>query len=431
MHNTAELQNSRILVVDDRPANVRLLERLLARWGFTNVEALTDPRLVAQAVTDAPPDLVMLDLDLPGLDGFELLGLLELGEGRAPVPILVLTADATVETKRQALAAGASDFLIKPFDPEEVRLRVSNLLRTRLLELQLGRYGDELEERVRERTAELERAPLEMAERLAMAAEYRDDDTHQHAERIGHTAALLGAQLGLGSAVLADLRRAAPLHDIGKIAISDSILLKTGPLTPEESETMKTHALVGARLLSGSTSRLLQMAGEIASSHHERWDGNGYPRGLRAQEIPLLGRVVAIADVFDALTHRRPYRDAWPVERAVDEILRSAGGHFDPDVVAAFASLDHHSLASPEHIDQGTPALPNYLTGPSRRAHLALVRELDGESARAASPARARDSSLPGGEKLSTVTRGPDRIEPMEPLALPEPVKRKQRTPSS
>jgi putative two-component system response regulator len=229
---------------------------------------------------------------------------------------------------------------------------------------------------VRERTTDLEQAQLEMAERLAMAAEYRDDETHLHAERIGHTALLLGARLGMSTATLANLRRAAPLHDIGKIAIADAILLKPGQLTTQEFETIKTHTVVGARLLSGSSSRLLQMAEEIALSHHERWDGTGYPRSLSAQATPLTGRIVAVADVFDALTHRRPYKEAWPVDGAVDEIIKAAGTHLDPDIVGAFTSLDHDRLVFPEHIDRATSVLPAYLTGANRRIHRERVHNL-------------------------------------------------------
>lgn len=382
-HNPFGLQGARILVVDDQLANVRLLEGFLARWGFANVDGLTDPSLVAPAVLAAPPDLVMLDLQMPGLSGFDVMRLLEpVTDDRTPVPIVVLTADSTPQTRHRALAAGASDFLTKPFDPEEVRLRVSNLLRTRLLELQLKRHGDELEERVHERTKDLEQAQLEIAERLAMAAEYRDDDTHQHAERIGHTAVLLGARLGLGTATLTNLRRAAPLHDIGKIAISDAILLKPGRLTPEEFETVKTHTTLGARLLAGSKSPLLQMAEEIALSHHERWDGTGYPHGLRARDIPLMGRIVAVADVFDALNHERPYKQAWPLEKAVNAIITSAGSHFDPELVTAFATLDHARLSSAGHIDSVPSALTPYPTRATRRPHLAPVRQLKRPSQR-------------------------------------------------
>jgi PAS domain S-box-containing protein len=193
-----------------------------------------------------------------------------------------------------------------------------------------------LETEVAERTKALEAARAETLQRLALAAEYRDDDTSQHTERVGSSAALIAGQLGLEAAEVALLREAAPLHDVGKLAISDSILLKPGRLTPEEFDEMKTHTLRGSRLLSGSSSPVLQMGAIIAASHHERWDGGGYPAGVRGEEIPLVGRIVAVADVFDALTHDRPYKAAWPVEQALAEIEAGAGSQFDPAVVAAF-----------------------------------------------------------------------------------------------
>jgi putative nucleotidyltransferase with HDIG domain len=209
----------------------------------------------------------------------------------------------------------------------------------------LDGLNDELEQRVASRTAELERSRAETLERLARAAEWRDDETYQHAERIGRSAQALGAELGLDAETLEHLRSAAPLHDIGKISTPDAILLKRGRLTPEERATMRRHAEAGAQILSGSESSVLRMAEAIARSHHERWDGQGYPFGLAGDAIPLAGRIVAVADVFDALTHERPYKPAWPVAEAVAEIERGAGTHFDPAVVAAFRRLDPHVLA--------------------------------------------------------------------------------------
>jgi putative two-component system response regulator len=199
---------------------------------------------------------------------------------------------------------------------------------------------------VRLRTSELEQSRVEALERLALAAEYRDDDTQEHAKRIGRTATLLAERLGVASDDRDRLARAAPLHDVGKIAIPDAILLKPGKLTDQEFDAMKEHAAIGARILGGSASELLRMAEEIARTHHERWDGTGYPSGLRGDEIPLVGRIVAVADVFDALTHVRPYKEAWTVDRAVVEIVAQSGRHFDPRVVDAFMELDHQSLLS-------------------------------------------------------------------------------------
>jgi CHASE3 domain sensor protein len=208
----------------------------------------------------------------------------------------------------------------------------------------LDGLNGELEQRVARRTTELEASREETLQRLARAAEWRDDQTHEHAERIGRTAALLGAELGLDDATIEQLRSAARLHDIGKIATPDAILLKRGRLTPEETATMRRHAVAGGQILSGSESSVLRMAEAIARSHHERWDGQGYPFGLAGDAIPLVGRIVAVADVFDALTHARPYKPAWPVARAVAEIRRGAGTHFDPAVVAAFERLDPVAL---------------------------------------------------------------------------------------
>lgn len=344
------LRGMRIVVVDDEQANTALLTGLLKRWHFTSVVAITDPTTVVDAFEELVPDLLMLDINMPVLNGFDVMRLLDhWTHGSTPVPVLVLTADVTDETKHQALSLGARDFLTKPFDPEEVRLRVSNLLEMRLLQLQLKTHGDDLEARVHKRTHQLELARLELIHRLALTAEYRDDDTHQHAQRIGHTAALLAAGLGLAPGTVERLRLAAPLHDIGKVAIPDSILLKPGKLTAEEFEIIKSHTLIGARILGGSQSQLLRTAAEIALSHHERWDGNGYPGGLAEDAIPLAGRLVAVADVFDALVHRRPYKQPWPVDEGVAEILSQSSRHFDPAVVKAFETLDHHTLVAADH----------------------------------------------------------------------------------
>jgi putative two-component system response regulator len=335
----------RIVVLDDEPANTALLVGLLSRWQFTNVVALTDPTRVVAAFTDLVPDLLLLDINMPVLSGFDVMHLLTRWiHGSVPVPVLVFTADVTDATKHQALTLGARDFLTKPFDPEEVRLRVSNLLEMRLLQLQLKAHGDELEQRVDRRTRQLDLSRQEVIERLALAAEYRDDDTHEHAQRIGHTAALLAAGLGLPTATVERVRRAAPLHDIGKIAIPDAILLKPGRLTADEFEVIKSHTLMGARILAGGQSGLLRTAEEIALSHHEWWNGDGYPSGLAGEAIPFSGRIVAVADVFDALVHRRPYKDPWPVEDAAAEILAQSSRQFEPAIVEAFAALDHHAL---------------------------------------------------------------------------------------
>ena len=344
----SNLLESNIVVVDDEPANVELLRALLERWGFTSVRTTTDSSKVVQLCSESEPDLLLLDLRMPAPDGFEVMSLLlPWTLSTTPFPILVLSADVSPETKRRALAGGAKDFLTKPFDPDEVRLRVMNLLQTRRLQHDLRAHGAALEARVRERTDELRGARLELLQRLALAAEFRDDETGEHTQRVGRTARLVAEQLQLPRTEAERLELAAPLHDIGKIGIPDRILLKPGRLTPEEWSVMQRHVEIGARLLAGSDSPILQMAETIARTHHERWDGNGYVEGTAGDAIPLAGRIVAVADVFDALTHARPYKELWPVDRALEEIWSQSGRQFDPSVVEAFLALDHNDLLEP------------------------------------------------------------------------------------
>jgi putative two-component system response regulator len=346
--NDKLLHPSRILVVDDQEGSALLLQSVLASAGYTAVDTVIDPGLVVARCTEEPPDLLVLDWHMPGRSG---AGILEdiafLTDEPNWMPVLVLTVDIAPDTKRQALSLGARDFLTKPIDVTEVLVRVRNLLHARYLRVELQRNNDLLHERVSQRTRELEDARLEMLDRLALAAEYRDDATGQHAERIGRTSELLALALGLDAPEAKLIGQAARLHDIGKIGIADELLLKPGKYTAEEFRAMKLHPAIGARILSGSTNELLMMAERIALTHHERWDGHGYPSGLAGEAIPLAGRIVTVADVFDALTHRRPYKEPWPVHVAVREIFSEAGTQFDPRVTEAFATLDHAALVQP------------------------------------------------------------------------------------
>ncbi len=342
-----EILGANILVVDDEPANIQLLRRILEPRGFENVEATTEPAQALDLIVEQDPDLVLLDLLMPGMDGFEVLE--AVGE-RIPedvyLPILVLTSDHSHDAKRRALSGGAKDFLTKPLSPSEVRLRVRNLLETRFLHRRHRRQNELLEDqnlllehRVQERTAELEEARLEILLRLARAAEYRDDETGEHTRRVGSTAATVARALGLEEDEAKLLEMVAPLHDVGKIGIPDRILLSPDRLRPEEFDVMKQHTLIGGELLEGSGFPLLSRAAEIALTHHERWDGGGYPHGISGEEIPLPGRIVAIADTCDALMHDRPYKRAWSLERALAEIDRQRGKQFDPSVVDAFREV--------------------------------------------------------------------------------------------
>ncbi len=328
-------KHARILIVDDEKANVVLLRRVLNRAGYTRLESTSDPREVEALYIRFRPDLILLDLHMPHIDGLGLLDRLGQIAEASYLPILMLTGDLSQEAKREALTRGAKDFVSKPFHADEVLLRISTLLETRFLYLEIQNNNQVLEAKVLERTRDLEAAQIEIIERLARAAEFRDDNTGQHTKRVGQMAALLAGQLGLPEAQVALIRRAAPLHDVGKIGIPDSILLKLGKLTPDEFSLVKSHTTIGARILSGSRFPILRLAEEIALSHHERWDGQGY-EGMVRNAIPLAGRIVAIADVFDALTQKRPYKAAWPISEATAEIERQRGRQFDPAVADAF-----------------------------------------------------------------------------------------------
>jgi putative two-component system response regulator len=338
--------DARLVVVDDHQPNVLALEALLDQWGVAQVWSTTRSAEAVALVAEHEPDLVLLDLHMPAPDGFEVMTQLRALDDRgAPLPVIVLTADITPAARRRALECGARDFVTKPFDPVEVQLRVRNILAARRHEQALAERGDELEHRVRARTREVEASRLELLDRLALAAEYRDDLTGAHTRRVAATAAALGRRLGLDGRTVRLLELAAPLHDIGKIGIPDAVLRKSGLLDGDERSIMRRHTLIGARMLASSDSPVLNLAEDIAMRHHERWDGNGYPEGLSSYQIPLAARIVAVADVFDALCCARPYKPPWSTDRAVSEVIEAAGAQFDPDVVRAFSELDHHEFA--------------------------------------------------------------------------------------
>jgi putative two-component system response regulator len=317
---------ARILVVDDDAANLRLIRLILKCAGFVNVRCTDRAIDVMPYVRDFDPDIVLLDLHLPGADGIELLSEISEYAGRGNfLPVLVLTGDSSVAARDAALAAGAKDFLVKPYEATEVVLRVRNLIETRLLHV--------------ERTAELEAAKLELLERLARASDFRDETTHAHTRRVGELSARIARRLGLPDAQVEQLRVAARLHDIGKIGVSDLVLQKPEKLEAHEFRDQERHTLIGANILSGSRFTTLRLAEEVALTHHEAWDGTGYPCGLAADAIPLSGRIVAVADVFDALTHARPYKQAWSTELALDEIVGQRGSKFDPAIVDAFLDI--------------------------------------------------------------------------------------------
>lgn len=329
-----------ILILDDQVLNIRVLERIITKAGYCRVVTSTDARYVVDLYHAFKPDMLLLDLHMPHVDGYTVLQqIAALVPHDEYLPVLVLSGDISASAKRRALELGAKDFLPKPIDAVEVLLRIKNLLETRYLYCRLKEQNMELERKVEERTAALEAAQMETLERLARAAEYRDDDTGQHTQRVGTMVARLAQCFDMSPVEIERLRWAAPLHDLGKIGIPDSILLKPGKLDPPEFDVIKKHTHIGAGILAGSQSARLSLAELIALTHHERWDGFGYPHGLRGAAIPIEGRLVAVADVFDALTHARPYKPAWPLNDALREITRQREQQFDPLAVDALLSI--------------------------------------------------------------------------------------------
>ncbi len=346
------MDNEKILVIDDDESALRMMRRRLEREGYTDLFLTSSPEEGLIKFDTWDPDLLILDLNMPTLDGFQVLTALRQRnpDQLAETPVLILTGEGGQDNKLHALSLGARDFLSKPFDPAELSMRVKGNLQVRKLLMTVSADNVQLELRIRARTAELEKANLEIIQRLMAAAEYRDDDTGSHIGRISKYSALLAQSLKLDETAQEMIRRASPMHDLGKIGIPDRILLKPGKLTPEEWEVMKTHSQIGADLLSNSVSQLLNMAEEIALTHHEKWNGMGYPRGLKQTEIPVSGRIVAVVDVFDALTSERPYKQAWPTDRALEVLRSDSGTHFDPEIVEAFFEILPQILAVKESL---------------------------------------------------------------------------------
>ncbi|HSI72651.1 MAG TPA: HD domain-containing phosphohydrolase [Fimbriimonas sp.] len=338
---------SRILIVDD-DADVReILARTLRRSGFWNVSAISGPDGVVESYVRERPDLLVIDFKLPPSDGIRLLSeCREHDTDGIHTPAIMLTGGEDPAIQRQALEAGVADFLRKGSEDTELILRVRNVLRSHQLFLEVSRQKTWLEEMVRIRTAELFHARRDVLERLASALDSRDDATGDHTKRVGKLARLVAKQLGSPPAFSEAIEVAALLHDVGKIAIPDAILLKAGPLTPEERKFMEGHCVMGARILQGSGEPVMSMAYEIAMSHHERWDGKGYPQGLEGTSIPLSGRIVAVIDAYDAMTHERPYKKHMSHEDSVMELVRNKGTQFDPQVVDAFLAITRSITSS-------------------------------------------------------------------------------------
>lgn len=331
-----EIKSASILVIDDEPFNIDILLELLEVDGFTNITGLTDPVKAVKLYTEKEFDLVLLDLSMPIMDGFQVMKAFSSVIKVIYPPILILTAVKDRDTRLKALGSGARDFLEKPFDGDEVICRLSNLLEMFLSQKLLEKYTESLENAVRERTKKIEATQFEILDCLSYAAEYRDMDTANHTLRVGLYSRVIAEQYGFNNDELDLIQHAAPMHDIGKIGVSDTILLKPGKLNKEEFDKIKLHSEIGAEILSKSNARVIKYAKIIALTHHEKWNGKGYPKGLAGQKIPIQGRIVALADVFDALSMDRPYKKAWLLEKILSLLSEESGEHFDPHLVKLF-----------------------------------------------------------------------------------------------
>jgi putative two-component system response regulator len=356
----AQISSAQILIIDDEPVNLKVAKKYLKEAGYQNVTATNDSRNALSLIRQQQPALILLDLMMPDVDGLELLRALRADPSLRQIPVIVLTATDERSVKREALELGASDFLTKPVDPTDLLPRIRNVLGVKAFQDHLQHYARELERQVHERTAELETSRLEVIYCLGRAAEYRDNETGKHVVRVGRFVGVIARALGLDEKTAALFENAAPLHDMGKIGIPDAVLLKPGRLDESEFEIMRKHAeygcdivstinrdswkdyashtQLGAAMMHRTCSPLLRAASIIALTHHEKWDGSGYPNRLKGEEIPIEGRITAVADVFDALSSKRPYKPALPFDECFKVMEENRGTHFDPHVLDAFFS---------------------------------------------------------------------------------------------
>ncbi len=326
---------NRIAIIDDSEINLTLFRVLVSKLGSCEPLVFQESPKGLEWCSENLPDLIVVDYMMPEMDGLRFISLLRAIPGREEVPILMITANDDKDIRYEALEIGATDFLTKPVDRIEFSARVRNMLALGASRKKLADKASWLAEEVAKATAAIHAREQELLFRMSRAAEFRDPETGAHIQRMAHYSCLIAGRLGLSPEDQQLVLQAAPMHDVGKIGIPDFILLKPSNLTPEESAVMMTHATIGFELLKGSESTILQAGASIAISHHEKYDGSGYPYGTAGEAIPLFGRIVAVADVFDALTSERPYKRPWPVDRAA-AYLRDTAGHFDPSCVEAF-----------------------------------------------------------------------------------------------
>ncbi len=335
------MEQQTLLVVDDTPANIDVLAGMLK--DDYQIKVAKNGEIALKIAQRLPLDLILLDIMMPGIDGFEVCRRLKSDHTTRHIPIIFVTAKITAEDELKGLELGAVDYITKPFNPPIVQQRVKT-------QLALFNQSRELAIKVKQKTAELAATQLKVIQKLGRAAEYKDNETGMHVIRMSHYTHILAKAAGMCEADADMLMAASPMHDIGKIGISDAILRKPGKLTDEEFGEMKKHAEIGAEIIGDNESDLLKMAKIVAISHHEKWNGTGYPYGLKGEDIPRIGRIVAIADVFDALTCERPYKRAWSVEEAISHLQQQAGEHFDPQLVPLFL----------EHMDEITEIMQSF-----------------------------------------------------------------------
>jgi putative two-component system response regulator len=352
-----EPKSARIVIVDDELINIKVVRKYLQGAGYSDFVSTTDSTTAVSMIAQQHPDVILLDVMMPQIDGIQILTAVRADERMRHLPVLILTASTDAQTKMRCLDAGATDFLAKPVDPNDLIPRLRNALIVKAHHDHLANYARELEHQVRIRTAELEASNLQVIYCLARAGELRDDTTGQHVLRVGRYAGVLAREVGCTESDVRLIGLAAQLHDVGKIGIPDAILNKPGKLTTEEFSLMQTHCMTGEKIARPLTDEewralrrgddlavetpslgsqpLLALVQKIITTHHERWDGRGYPAGLAGEAIPLAGRIVSVADVFDALTSKRPYKEAMSIEVAVKIIREGSGTQFDPKVVEA------------------------------------------------------------------------------------------------
>ncbi|MFC1861700.1 HD domain-containing phosphohydrolase [Chloroflexota bacterium] len=342
---------AKILVVADDAENVRLLEGILRSSGYEIILAGSGEEALVM-VKERLPDVILLDTLLPGIGGFEVVRLVKEGETTRTIPVVIMTTQQEADERLKALSTGVDDFLIKPVDEAELRARVKSLLKVKAYNDHMNTYQEVLEAEVARRTQELTKAfekikitSLDTVYRLSRAAEYKDEDTGAHVQRMSHYSSAIARGMGLDEEFIENVLWAAPMHDVGKIGIPDRVLLKPGKLDDDEWVIMRQHTTIGAEILKDADADFVKLAAEIALTHHEKWNGSGYPNGIKGSDIPLAGRIIALADVFDALTTERPYKESFPLEKALAIIKEGQGTHFDPQVADTFFSIEDEIMA--------------------------------------------------------------------------------------